>query len=188
MINIYDSYTQDLVRQIEKLQNFQLQPLFEALYTCLEERRQVFIIGNGGSGGNANHIANDFLYPISKKMGIGIKAHSLVENPSTICCLANDEGYEHIFSAQLKVLGQSGDILIALSGSGNSPNIVNCLNIAKEMSIKSFSMLGYDGGKCLGISDHVIHFDTSDMQVCEDMQMVVANCALKEIYHRINAG
>lgn len=185
---IFKQYSHDLIKQIESLSIKRVEILVDALYECFMKNKQVFLVGNGGSGGNANHIANDFLYPVSKTVGVGLRAHSLVANPATICCLANDEGYENIFSSQLKVYGEQGDILISLSGSGNSENIIRCLDAAKDLGITSYSLVGFDGGKSLNKSDYVLHFDTQDMQVCEDMQMFVANAALKELYFRINGA
>ena len=139
---------------------------------CWKNNKQIFIIGNGGSGGNANHIANDYLYPISKKRGVGLKVHSLCANASTLLCIANDEGYENIFSYQLEVLASAGDLLIALSGSGNSKNIINALTSAKKLEMKSFSILGFDGGKAKMMSDDCLHFETQNMQIAEDAQMI----------------
>src|SRR5213079_3704559 len=95
--------------------------------------RQVFLCGNGGSAGNAIHLANDFLYGISKRPGSGLRVNALASNPAVITCLANDEGYDRIFSLQLAVQAQAGDVLVALSGSGNSQNILLALEQAKAM-------------------------------------------------------
>ena len=112
------------------LQAFDWTPVERLAYDlldCWQTGRQVFFAGNGGSGGNANHLANDFLYALSKTPGSGLRVHSLSANPSVITCLANDEGYDQVFSLQLAVLARKGDVFIALSGSGNSPNIVRAL-------------------------------------------------------------
>ena len=89
------------------------------LQFCLKENRRLFICGNGGSAGNAIHLANDFLYGVAKITGGGLKVLSLSDNAAVITCLANDLGYDQIFSEQLAVQGQKGDLLITLSGSGN---------------------------------------------------------------------
>ena len=117
-----------------------------------------FSAGNGGSGGNANHLANDFLYALSKTPGSGLRVHSLSANPSVITCLANDEGYDQVFSLQLAVLARKGDVLIAFSGSGNSPNIVKALEEAKTIGMTSYAVLGYSGGKAKALADVPIHF------------------------------
>jgi D-sedoheptulose 7-phosphate isomerase len=149
---------------------------------CWLAGRQVFFCGNGGSAGNAIHLANDFLYGIAKRTGGGLKVQALSANPAVMTCLANDVGYDYIFSEQLAVLAESGDLLIVLSGSGNSPNIVRVLKQAKTMSVKSCAILGYSGGLCKSLADFSIHFAIDDMQIAEDMQLVVGHMLMKWLY------
>jgi D-sedoheptulose 7-phosphate isomerase len=105
--------------------------------------------------------------------------HSLSANPSVITCLANDEGYDQVFSLQLAVLARKGDVLIALSGSGNSPNIVRALQEARTIGMTSYAVLGYAGGKAKAIADVPIHFRIDDMQISEDAQMVVGHMLMQ---------
>ena len=156
--------------------------LAEEINRCWTEGRQVFICGNGGSAGNAIHLANDYLYGIAKKSGAGLRVNALSANPAVITCLANDVGYEHIYAEQLAVLGQAGDLLIVLSGSGNSPNIVTALERARTMGIKSCAILGFTGGKSKHLADIVIHFPVDDMQISEDMQVVVGHMLMQWLY------
>jgi D-sedoheptulose 7-phosphate isomerase len=149
---------------------------------CWKAGRQVFFCGNGGSAGNASHLVNDFLYGVARRTGGGIKALALSANPAVITCLANDVGYESIFSEQLAVQGQEGDLLIALSGSGNSPNIVKVLEHSRTMNLKSFAILGYSGGKCKSLADVAIHFPIDDMQIAEDMQLIVGHMVMQWLY------
>ena len=146
---------------------------------CWREKRQVFIIGNGGSAGNAIHLANDFLYGVAKKTGGGIRVQALSANSAVMTCLGNDVGYEHIFSEQLAVQAQAGDVLIALSGSGNSSNIVRTIEQAKGMGVKSYAVLGFSGGKCKELADVAIHFPVNDMQLSEDLQLVVGHMLMQ---------
>lgn len=171
----------------EVLASFDWDPvsvLTKELYACWQEGRQVFIAGNGGSGGNANHISNDFIYPISKALGSGIRMHSLSENPSILTCLANDEGYDSVFSHQLAVLARPKDVLIVLSGSGNSPNILKALEHAKRMDVKSYAILGYSGGKAKSLVDVPIHFAIDDMQIAEDCQTIVFHMIMQHLFSR----
>lgn len=156
--------------------------LAEDLQLCLKENRRLFICGNGGSAGNAIHLANDFLYGIAKNTGGGLKVLSLSDNPAVITCLANDLGYDQIFSEQLAVQGEKDDLLIVLSGSGNSPNIIRAINQAKKMNIKSYAILGFDGGQCKDLADVAIHFSVNDMQIAEDMQIVVGHMIMQWLY------
>jgi D-sedoheptulose 7-phosphate isomerase len=149
------------------------------LKACWSDGRQVFICGNGGSAANASHLANDFLYGISKRLGSGIRISALSANPSVLTCLANDCGYDAIFSMQLAVQARPGDVLIALSGSGNSPNIVSALEQAKARRLKTYAIVGYDGGKAKAMADVPIHFDVHDMQISEDLQLIVGHMVMQ---------
>jgi D-sedoheptulose 7-phosphate isomerase len=153
-----------------------------AMQTCWKEGHRVFLCGNGGSAGNAIHLANDFLYGIAKRTGGGLKALALSANPAVITCLANDIGYDHIFSEQLAVQAQKGDLLIALSGSGNSPNIVRAIEQAKTMGVESYAVLGFTGGTCKQLSDVAIHFPVDDMQIAEDLQIIVGHMLMQWLY------
>jgi len=156
--------------------------LAQDMLRCWQEKRQVFFCGNGGSAGNAVHLANDFLYGIAKKTGGGLKVQALSANSAVMTCLANDIGYESIFSEQLAVQAQAGDLLIALSGSGNSPNIIRAIEQAKAMNVKSYAILGFTGGKCKELADVPIHFPIHDMQIAEDMQLIVGHMMMQWLY------
>lgn len=156
--------------------------LAQDMLRCWQQKRQVFLCGNGGSAGNAVHLANDFLYGIAKKTGAGLRVQALSANPAVMTCLANDVGYEFIFSEQLAVQARDGDLLIALSGSGNSPNIVRVIEQAKAMNVKSYAILGFTGGKCKDLADVPIHFPVNDMQIAEDMQLIVGHMMMQWLY------
>lgn len=144
---------------------------------------QVFICGNGGSAANAIHIANDFIYGVGAcGMGDkipGIKVEALSSNSGVLTCIGNDTGYENIFSYQLDVKANPNDLLLVLSGSGNSPNIIKALLKAREKKLKSFAILGFDGGRCLNEAERVIHFKVNDMQVSEDLQLIATHICMQ---------
>ena len=150
-----------------------------ALQDAWTNKKQVFICGNGGSAGNAIHLANDFNYGIDKKSGFGLRIDALPANQSIITCIANDEGYEYIFSQQLKVKASAGDVLIVLSGSGNSPNVVKALEVGNQMNMKTFAILGFSGGKCKSLAQVPIHFPVDDMQISEDLQTIVGHMCMQ---------
>jgi D-sedoheptulose 7-phosphate isomerase len=159
-----------------------VEDLARELLDCWRTGRQLFLCGNGGSAGNAIHLANDFLYGISKTHGSGLRVTALPANASVLTCLGNDCGYDQIFSMQLAVQARKGDVLIALSGSGNSPNIVKALEQAKGMGVKSYAVLGYSGGKAKSLADVAIHFAVDDMQISEDMQLIVGHMLMQWLY------
>ena len=106
-----------------------------SLFDAITKAKRVYVIGNGGSAANAIHIVNDLF-------SCGVKAQSLTADVATLTAIANDFGYEHIFSRQLEVLGEPGDLLIALSGSGNSPNILRALDVCKTTGIVTYAIIG----------------------------------------------
>lgn len=153
--------------------------LVRAVEECWQNKRRLFVCGNGGSAANALHFANDFHYGIGKGRLPGLRVQALTGNVSVLTCLANDEGYDEIFSRQLAVDGDAGDILLVFSGSGNSPNIVKALEQARRMEIRSFAVLGYSGGKCKALADVPIHFAVNDMQISEDTQLVIGHMMMQ---------
>jgi D-sedoheptulose 7-phosphate isomerase len=155
--------------------------LADELADCAVTGRSVFIAGNGGSGGNAVHLANDFLYAWSKQKGRGIRVTALPANPAVLTCLGNDEGYDEVFSAQLAVMARRSDVLIVFSGSGNSPNILRALEKAREMGVTSYAVLGFDGGKAKALCDVLIHFATDDMQIAEDAQLILGHMIVQHL-------
>ena len=172
------------LNSIFKEENIELiEVLGKEILRAWKDNHNVYICGNGGSGANAIHIANDLIYGIGacgegKKIP-GLQVEALTANPAIITCLANDTGYENIFSYQLKVKGNSGDLLIALSGSGNSENIIKALETAKELGMKSFAILAFSGGKCLNLADISIHFPINDMQIAEDTQLIIGHICMQ---------
>ena len=159
-----------------------VEELGHALLDCWKSGNQVFVIGNGGSAGNAIHLANDFIYGISKTLGSGIRMHALPANQAMLSCLGNDLGYDRVFSHQLAVMGSRRDLLIALSGSGNSPNILRAIEQARLQGIRSFAILGYTGGKALELCDCAIHVPVNDMQISEDSQLIVGHILMQWLY------
>lgn len=163
--------------------------LADELLDCWKTGRQVFLIGNGGAGGSAVHLANDLLYPISKRKGSGLRVQALLANPAILTCLANDEGYDQVFAYQLAAQAQPGDVLVAISGSGNSPNILVALEEARQIGMRSFALVGFSGGKAKDLADVVVHFQTDDMQLAEDAQMIVGHMVMQYLFsQRDNLG
>ncbi len=156
-----------------------VETLARTLQHCWKEKRQVFLCGNGGSAANAIHLANDLLYGVDKQTGHGLRVTALPSNAAVLTCLANDISYDEVYAQQLEVLGRADDVLIVFSGSGNSANIVNALQKARALGMKSFAVLGYTGGKCLELADHPIYFPVHDMQVSEDLQIMIGHMVMQ---------
>lgn len=168
----------------QMLQGFDWAPvsrLAYELFDCWQTGRRVFLAGNGGSGANALHLANDLLCALDKTGRSGIRAQALVTNQAVMTCLANDSGYEEVFAAQLVVLANPGDVLIAFSGSGNSANVLRALEQARWLAMRSYAFLGYGGGKAKALVDVPIHFPIEDMQLAEDAQLIAGHMILQAL-------
>tara|TARA_S200000501_G_C20634986_1_gene660647 strand:+ start:224 stop:823 length:600 start_codon:yes stop_codon:yes gene_type:complete len=181
--NFVSEYIKNLSYCFSEEKKSQIQHLAECLLEAWRKGNKIFLCGNGGSAGNAIHIANDFIYGTGACGGgetlPGLKVNALSSNPAVLTCLANDTGFENIFSYQIDVQADRDDILIALSGSGNSKNIVNALNSANSKGLKTFAILAFDGGECNKIAKHSIHFAINDMQIAEDLQLIIGHLCMQ---------
>jgi len=153
--------------------------LGQALRESWRLGRTIYLCGNGGSAGNANHLANDFFYGAGVSNGGGLKVEALSANPAILTCLANDLGYDEIYAEQIRIKANPGDVLIVLSGSGNSPNVVRALEMGNAKGMKTFAILGFSGGACKGIAQYPIHFEIDDMQIAEDLQLIVGHMCMQ---------
>lgn len=159
----------------------------DALLEVRSNKAKIFFCGNGGSAGNATHIANDFTFGINPEGedGKGIDCECLTANSSVITCLANDIGYENIFSYQIRTKANPGDIIVLLSGSGNSENLIRAVDAAHAVGATTWGLVGYDGGRLLRMCDEKVHFASFDMQVCEDMQLIFLHMAMQLGRHKL---
>jgi D-sedoheptulose 7-phosphate isomerase len=182
MLRHVKHYSERVARALELEAMTGVPLLAEALREAWKLRRTVYLCGNGGSAANAIHLANDFLYGAGVSNGIGLRAEALSANPAVLTSLANDIGYEDIFAEQLRVKANLGDILIVLSGSGNSANVVKALEMGNAKGMKTFAILGYSGGRCKKVARHAIHFEIDDMQISEDLQLIVGHICMQWLY------
>ena len=190
MTLIHSCFNQTATAYLNRLKNCftaqiltDIEVLAQEIKQAWIDGRSVYICGNGGSAANAMHMANDFHYGIGAcgegpKMP-GLRVEALPANTGIITCLANDTGYHNIYAHQLEVKGRSGDIVIVLSGSGNSENVIRALEVSADLRMKSFAILAFDGGRCKNMADSVIHFQIDDMQIAEDTQLIVGHICMQ---------
>lgn len=136
------------------------------LFESVSKAKRVFLIGNGGSAANAIHIANDWI-------AHGVDARPLLDI-ATITAIANDFGYENIFSRQIQVIGSEGDMLLALSGSGNSPNILRAIKTAKKKGMVVWAIVGSPHSKASRLAHFTIEGGV-DMQDAEEKQLLIGH-------------
>ncbi len=179
-------YSEKLVRALKLGAMDKVPHLASAIQDCWKEGRTVYLCGNGGSTANSLHIANDLLICAGKIKGGGVGVEALSANQAVITTIANDIAYDAIFAQQINIKAKPGDVLIALSGSGNSPNVVKALEAGNAKGMKTFAILGYSGGRCKEISQNPIHFEIDDMQVAEDLQLIIGHMCMQWLCKSLN--
>jgi len=179
MRKLFNNYKKNLSETLGKLEVEQVEELCQLILSAWKTNNTIYLCGNGGSAANAMHVANDMIYGAGKKNGKGINIEALTSNSAVLTCLANDLSYEDIFSEQIRAKGKSKDLLIVFSGSGNSKNVIKAIEIAKNKKMKTFAVVGFDGGKCKKIADNSIHLNINDMQVAEDFQLIVSHMCMQ---------
>ena len=181
-------YASNLTAVLENQDWNNVEALAHDIYRAWIVGKNLFLCGNGGSAGNAIHLANDFLYGVGQDLVPGIKVEALSANPSVLTCLANDIGYDEIYSTQLAAKASAGDVLVILSGSGNSPNVIKALEKGHQLGMETYAILGYSGGVCLDLAKAAIHVPIDDMQISEDMQLIVGHICMQWLYERRKAS
>lgn len=169
----------------EILSKLDVEAINEALNLLNETRLnkgRIYICGNGGSAATASHFQNDFNKGVSEYIDIPFRFDCLNDNMATIMAIANDIGYEEVFRFQLRGNLEPNDILVAISGSGNSKNVINAVEYAKEQGNKIIGLTGYSGGKLKKLADISLHVPVNSMQVTEDIHMVFDHLMMSMFY------
>ena len=193
-------------REIEVYQRLDLEDV-NRIMNVLEDARKtgkhIFICGNGGSAATASHYAGDFNKGVNMGL-VGLDGHSndgmsnaekmkdiplynfecLSDNIPTMLAVSNDESYSEVFRFPLSIKMKPGDIVIGISGSGNSANVVNAFDYAKEHGGTTIAIVGYSGGKMKKMADYSIHIDIDDMQIAEDLHMVLDHMMMWVLSHQ----
>jgi D-sedoheptulose 7-phosphate isomerase len=169
-----------------------LQTWSDAIYDAWEHERFVYIIGNGGSGTTASHMAEDLGKSTLREEDLRdesrrrLKVLSLTDNAGWLLAVGNDLGYDQIFVQQLMNYGQAGDLLIAISGSGNSPNVLEAVDWANRHDLKTFALTGFDGGKLHSLGQTGLHVPLDDMGMVESVHLCLFHWVLDDLFGRIN--
>ena len=179
-------------RSIEVIQRIDLdavKALVEKLHEAYNQGTRVFICGNGGSAATSSHFAEDLAKGILKDMEETkrLRVHSLTDSVPFVSALGNDCGYESIFREQLMTLATPGDSLIAISGSGNSPNILSAVKWAKENGVFTCGMSGFNGGKLKSAVDLSIHCPVLDMEIAENAHTIAMHLVVSGLRNTLRA-
>ncbi len=187
------AYVERLRAELDRVDQAALKRWADLLYEAWDNDRWVFIFGNGGSGTTASHMSEDLgkstlrpddLRDESKKR---LKVVSLTDNAGWIMAIGNDLAYDQIFVQQLMNYGGEGDLVIAISGSGNSPNVLNAVDWANRHGLRTFALTGYNGGKLKQIAREGLQVELDDMGMVESIHLCLFHWALNDVYARINS-
>ena len=167
----YFSYLKEI---IDKVDLSEIKIFVELLLSARKSGATIFFIGNGGSAATASHFANDLAFGTHEHEK-PFKAISITDNVSVLTALGNDYGYGEIFVRQLKVYAKKGDVVVGISASGNSQNLISAFNYAKSSGIKTMALTAFDGGQMKVIADNCIHIPTEDKEYgpAEDVHMIL---------------
>ncbi len=176
-IDDIERYFEKLRSTLDKISRDELNGFLNLLVDTLEAERRIYIMGNGGSAATASHFVADFNKGLSYGKKRRFRFICLNDNIPTLMAYANDVGYEDVFVEQLKNFLEPGDLVIGISGSGNSKNIINAIEYANAHGAITFGISGYDGGGLKKKARHGVHIPVMDMQVTEDLHMVLDHMA-----------
>src|SRR5271155_657271 len=174
--------------ELRRMNPAEVRGLADAIFECYEHGRTVFICGNGGSGSNASHLCEDLGKGTLRREDFDndakkrLRVISLTDNTPYILAWGNDEGFDRVFLEQLKNLANPGDLLIAISGSGNSPNILRAVEWANRHGLETFGMTGFCGGKLRSLAKHCLHCPSTDMGVVESLHVVAFHYVVGRVY------
>lgn len=181
-----------VAEELARVDPAEITKLSDLIFACYQDRRFVFVIGNGGSGSNASHFCEDVGKCTLKRADFDndakkrVKILSLTDNTPYILAWANDEGFDRVFVEQLKNLASPGDLLVAISGSGNSPNILKAVEWANRNGLKTFGCTGFSGGKLRGMAQYGMHVPLDDMGIVESIHLTAFHWVIDDLHRRIS--
>jgi phosphoheptose isomerase len=166
-------YAASIQAAIDGISSQAVEKVCEKVVEAATNGRQIFVVGNGGSAAVAEHLCCDWTKGTNCQGHPVIHSRSLTSNISLYSAIANDYGFEHVFDTQLDFFGQSGDVLIAISSSGNSPNVINAVERAKQLGMFVAGFTGFSGGKLAELADASVHVATDNYGIVEDAHQAV---------------
>ena len=184
-------FLQRVGEELMRVDTAQMQTLADLIYGCYQTGRTVYLIGNGGSGSNCSHFCEDLGKGTIRREDFDndskrrLRILSLTDNTPYILAWGNDEGFDRVFVEQLKNLGNPGDLLIAISGSGNSPNILRAVDWANRHGLKTIGCTGFSGGKLQTLAQHNFHVPLDDMGIVESIHLTAFHWVVDHLHRRI---
>jgi len=187
LVSSYHKRLIEVLRANEQQISSGVERLSETILEVFGRGCNVWVIGNGGSASTAEHFETDLSYIRHQSIDVYCGVTALSANSSLVSATANDTAYNDLFRVLLKRKAKAGDLLISISASGNSPNIVGALQEAKVLGVKTFSLLGFDGGQVLEISDHslLVRSNVGEYGVVEDIHLSICHAVAGNLLRKI---
>ncbi len=185
------AFLERIGQELQRIDPREVERLADAIHDCYLNDRFVFVIGNGGSGSNASHFCEDIgkgtltRADFENEAKKRVRILSLTDNTPYILAWGNDEGFDRVFVEQLKNLAGPGDLLVAISGSGNSPNILRAVDWANRHGLKTFGCTGFSGGKLRQMAQHGLHVPLDDMGIVETVHLAAFHWVVDDLHRRI---
>lgn len=184
-INKLSTYLNLLHNALNLIEFDRIEKIVDILYEAYLNNNQVFIIGNGGSSATASHFACDLGKGDTIHKEKNLRVMSLTDNVSLLTATANDFGYDTIFVKQLDILLNENDVVIAISASGNSPNIVKAAKFAKKLGAQVIGFVGFKGGELKKIADIYIHINIDNYQIVEDLHLILSHMISVQFHNKV---
>jgi len=181
-------YFELLARSLERVSVEEVDAVTEVLLRAYENEHAVLLFGNGGSAALASHFACDLAKGTVDPRRKRFRAMALTDNVPLMTAWANDADYDNIFSEQLANLGRAADVAFAISGSGNSRNVLKALRLARESGLTTAGLTGFSGGEMRALCDAAIVVPSDNMQIIEDLHLAIAHALFSSIRARMDAG
>ena len=175
------AYLSKLITLLESFDVEQVDNAVKVIADAWQAGRQIITLGNGGSSMTALHFVNDWNKSIFMATGKPFRGRSLVDNMGLVMSYGNDVSFQDIFVEQIKNVLQDGDLVVAISGSGNSENVIRAVRYANEHGAVTLGLCGYGGGKLKGLAQHVVWANINDMQLSEDMHAIFGHIVMQRL-------
>jgi D-sedoheptulose 7-phosphate isomerase len=179
----FSNYFDKVIETLGKVDIKPINKFIDRIYECYNKGNTVYIFGNGGSAATASHVAGDFMKGISYGLEKRFKVVCLNDNIPAMTAIANDLDYDEVFYEQLKTYLKKDDVVVGISGSGNSANVIKALNYAKELGSTIAGFCGYKGGKLKDLADILIYAPVNDMEITEDIHIIIFH-AIKQLINK----
>ena len=184
---LIETYLEQEIDILKRIDVSAVNEVLNLLEAGMKGEATIYVFGNGGSAATASHFQNDFNKGVSEHIDKKFRFLCLNDNIATIMAVANDIGYEEVFRFQLQGKIKKGDILMAISGSGNSPNVINAVEYGKKQGCKVVGLTGYSGGRLKELSDISLHVPINSMQITEDVH-IIFNHLMMSVFYKSMCG